>query len=202
MAGDITTLFINETGCACKTAYCLNTGYAGCSVVTLMRKMREISQYQSPGHFADMDMLEIGNANMTVYQQQTHFTFWSALKSPLIIGANLSKLSNNSISVLTNREIISLNQDPLGQAVNYIGSASIEGSVQVWAGNLQTGHVVLVFNEKSYEQNVSVEVDNLGFQSTGHGGMKELWSGKQYGNINTLNAMLEPYQTIVFKLGS
>lgn len=63
------------TACQCKTAYCLNTGYSGCSITTIMRKMREISVYQSPGHWLDMDLLEVENFNMTMYMQQTHFAF-------------------------------------------------------------------------------------------------------------------------------
>lgn len=200
MSGDITGVFINETSCDCKTAYCLDTGYAGCSVVTIIQKMREISQYQSPGHFADMDMLEIGNANMTLYQQQTHFAFWSALKSPLIIGADINSLSNESISVLTNKEIISINQDPLGTAINYIESASIEGSIQVWAGRLEDGDVVLLFNQKSYPQTSALSFSSLGIGSSASRDVRELWSGKNWGRTSKVNAFLEPYQTLVFKL--
>lgn len=200
MAGDITASFVNETGCGCKTAYCLNTGYAGCSVVSIIRKMREISQYQTPGHWADMDMLEIGNGNMTLAMQQTHFAFWSALKSPLIIGADLSKLVNDSISVLTNRDIIALNQDPLGVAVNYIESASEEGSIQIWAGPVRGGNVVLVFNEKSYPQTATVSFDQLNLNISGNINAKELWSGKQWKHVEQVGTILEPYQTLVFQL--
>ena len=200
MAGDITASFVNETGCGCKTAYCLNTGYAGCSVVSIIRKMREISQYQTPGHWADMDMLEIGNGNMTLAMQQTHFAFWSALKSPLIIGADLSKLDNDSISVLTNRDIIALNQDPLGVAVNYIESASEEGSIQIWAGPVRGGNVVLVFNEKSYPQTATVSFDQLNLNISGNINTKELWSGKQWKHVEQVGTILEPYQTLVFQL--
>ncbi|KAJ5812478.1 alpha-galactosidase/alpha-n-acetylgalactosaminidase [Penicillium riverlandense] len=200
ISGDITPTFINETGCPCKTAYCLNTGYAGCSVVTIIKKMREISQYQTFGHWADMDGLEIGNANMTFYQQQTHFAFWAALKSPLIISTDLATLSNESTAVLTNKNIIALNQDSLGQAVNYIETASTEGSIQVWAGKIQDGFVVLLFNEKNFQQTYSVSFHSLGLNITGLKGVKELWSGESYGKSNTLAAKLAPYQTLVFKL--
>ena len=200
MAGDITGTFINETGCACKTAYCLDTGYAGCSVVTIIQKMREISPYQTPGHFADMDMLEIGNANMTLYQQQTHFALWSALKSPLIIGANLATLANESISALTNKDIIALNQDPLGLAVNYVESASREGYLQVWAGQIYDGNVVLLFNQKSYPQSATVSFNDLGLGISVPVNVDELWSGTNWGRIKQVNVTLEPYQTLVFKL--
>ncbi|KAL4734923.1 glycoside hydrolase superfamily [Aspergillus similis] len=200
MSGDITASFINETACQCKTAYCLNTGYAGCSVTTIMRKMREISVYQSPGHWLDMDLLEIGNFNMTVYMQQTQFAFWAALKSPLVISADLRKMGNESLAVLTNKNIIALNQDKLGLPVNYIEGASIEGHLQVWAGQVDGGYAVLVFNEKSYKQTASVSFGNLGLGIKGAMQTRELWSGKSWGKISAVKTILEPYQTLVFKL--
>ncbi|KAF4185484.1 hypothetical protein CNMCM7927_006691 [Aspergillus lentulus] len=200
MSGDITAEFTNETGCACKTAYCLNTGYAGCSVLSIIRKMREISQYQAPGHWLDMDMLEIGNGDMTLYQQQTHFAFWAALKSPLIIGADLSKLSNESVAVLRNKDIIALNQDSQGQAVRYIESASNEGSWQVWAGQVQGGYVVLLLNEKSYPQDLSVSFVDLGLGINGPVKTTELWSHKPLGKVDGYKGVLQPYQTLVFRL--
>ncbi|OJJ55367.1 hypothetical protein ASPSYDRAFT_158529 [Aspergillus sydowii CBS 593.65] len=200
MSGDITASFTNETGCPCKTAYCLNTGYAGCSVTSILQKMREISVYQERSHWLDMDMLEVGVANMTVHMQQTHFAFWAALKSPLIIGADLRSLDTGSLEILKNKDIIALNQDPLGRPVHFIETAGVEGLIQVWAGELEEGHVVMVFNEKSYPQDVSLPLEelNLGVNYPVHA--KELWSGKSWGRIPSIEATLEAYQTLVFRL--
>jgi alpha-galactosidase len=164
--------------------------------------MREISQYQTPGHWLDMDMLEIGNGDMTVYQQQTHFAFWAALKSPLIIGADLSKLSNESVAVLRNKDIIALNQDSMGQAVHYIESASNEGSWQVWAGQVKGGYVVLLLNEKSYPQDLSVSFVDLELDIKGPVKTTELWSHKSFGKVDGYKGVLQPYQTLVFRLQS
>ncbi|GLA54736.1 hypothetical protein AnigIFM63604_000882 [Aspergillus niger] len=198
MSGDITTSFINETECQCKTAYCLNTGYAGCSVLTIINKMKEISQHQTPGHWLDMDMLEVGNANFTLNQQQTHFAFWAALKSPLIIGADLSKLSNDSLAVLTNEAIISINQDALGEPVTYREARSKEGLFQVWAGKVEDGYVVLLLNEKSYPQTVSLSFASLGLGSPQK--VIELWSGQTLQDLSKFNGILGSYQTLVFKV--
>lgn len=164
--------------------------------------MREISQYQSQGHWLDMDMMEIGNANMTLYQQQTHFAFWAALKSPLIIGADLTKLSNESLAVLTNGDIIAINQDSLGQAVQYMPALSEEGLWQVWAGEVNNGYIALLFNEKSYQQTLSLSFLNLTSGINGTLATKELWSNKSLGNIDQFNGTLQPYQTLVFRLES
>lgn len=149
MSGDITATF-NDTGkdCPCKTAYCLNTGYAGCSVLTIIRKMREIAPFQGPGSFADMDMLEIGVGNFTSEEQKTHFAFWAALKSPLIIGADLTKISNESLAILKDKDMIAISQDGLGKSAIYLPDVSSERKWQVWAGPLSGGRtVILVLNE-------------------------------------------------------
>lgn len=200
MSGDITAKFINETGCDCKTAYCLNTGYAGCSVVSIVRKMRELSEFQKRRHWADMDMLEIGTANMTLNMQRTHFSFWAALKSPLMIGADVSKLSTENLDVLKNKAIIAINQDPLGVAVDYVADASEEELLQVWAGKLEDGNVVLVFNEKSYPQKTTVNFDKLGLGLRGSPQVRELWTGESKGRTSVISVMLEEYQTVVYKL--
>ncbi|KAJ5751243.1 hypothetical protein N7533_008271 [Penicillium manginii] len=198
MSGDITTSFTNDTSCQCKTAYCLNTGYAGCSVLTIINKMKEISQYQTQGHWLDMDMLEIGNANFTLNQQQTHFAFWAALKSPLIIGADLSKLSNDSVAILTNQALIALNQDVLGKPAIYREEFSKEGLFQVWTGKVEGGFVVLLLNEKSYPQTVSLALSDLGLGSPKK--VVELWSDEKLTNYTKFDGMLESYQTLVFKV--
>lgn len=200
MSGDITASFTNETGCPCKTAYCLNTGYAGCSVTSILQKMREISLYQERAHWLDMDMLEVGVANMTIHMQQTHFAFWAALKSPLIIGADLRELDKSSLEVLKNKDIIALNQDPLGRPVHFIEGAAVEGSIQVWAGELEEGHVVMVFNEKSYPQAVSLPLVTLDLGVQYPVRARELWSGKSWGRISSVETTLEAYQTMVFRL--
>ncbi|KPM43748.1 hypothetical protein AK830_g2750 [Neonectria ditissima] len=138
--------------------------YAGVSVLTMIRKMRELSRFQKPGSWADMDMLEVGTHTMTEYQEQTHFAFWAALKSPLIIGADITNITDNSLSILKNKEIIAINQDELGIAVNFLPSLSQEGKYQVWAGPLSSGksrYVILIQNYGDEAVNVSVSVSDL-----------------------------------------
>lgn len=160
--------------------------------------MKEISQYQTQSHWLDMDMLEVGNANFTLNQQQTHFAFWAALKSPLIIGADLSKLANDSLAVLTNKAIIGLNQDALGEPVTYREAYSEEGLFQVWAGRVEGGYVVLLLNEKSYPQTVSLTFSDLGYGPSKK--VVELWSGQMLQDSGKFNGILGSYQTLVFKV--
>ncbi|ETS64629.1 alpha-galactosidase alpha-n-acetylgalactosaminidase [Moesziomyces aphidis] len=203
ISGDITATF-SDTGkdCACKTAYCLNTGYAGCSVMTIIRKMREISYFQHPGSFADMDMLEIGIANMTLDEERTHFSFWAALKSPLIIGADLRTISNESLSVLRNEKMIAVNQDKLGAAVEYLADISKERAFQTWAGRLSGNRtIVLAFNELNDTITVDVPFSAVpGLDSENRYKLEEVWSGFSGHVKGNISATLASHETKVFIL--
>jgi alpha-galactosidase len=208
MSGDITSSFAKDNSGVCRTAYCLNTGYAGVSVLTMIRKMRELSGFQSPGSWgtfschdtartlvtfftADMDMLEIGTGTMTAYEEQTHFSFWAALKSPLIIGADITKISNTSLGILLNKEIIAINQDDAGAAVTYLPALSTEGSTQIWAGPLSAGslgHVVLALNEGVNSTSITIPwsgIPELQNSTRASYKVRDVWAAKDLGTIQT-----------------
>ncbi|KAF4872364.1 Alpha-galactosidase [Colletotrichum siamense] len=186
MSGDIHASFAQDKAGVCPTAYCLHTGYAGVSVLTMIRKMREISPFQEKGRmsWADMDMLEIGVGNvMSEVEEQTHFSFWAALKSPLIIGADVTKIRKESLKVLLNRDIIAISQDQRGEAVKYLPELSTEGKVQVWAGPVDTGeykHVVLALNYGNDLVNINVPLDGIGLEKGCTDGVKvrEVWAAE------------------------
>jgi alpha-galactosidase len=137
-----------------------------------------------------MDMLEIGTGTMTVYQEQTHFAFWAALKSPLIIGADINNISDSSLAILKNMEIIAINQDDLGLGANYLPDLSKENEYQVWAGPLSSGesrHVILVQNYGSKAINVTVPLKSLpGLEKCADRkglGIRDVWAGMDLGKL-------------------
>ena len=179
MSGDIKPLFLDGSGdCACKTAYCLNTGYAGCSVLTIIRKMREISPFVQAGSaWPDMDGLEIGQ--LSPAQERTQMSFWAALKSPLMISTDLSSLSNETASVLLNKDIIAVSQDESGSAAQFIPELSQEKSYQVWAGNLSSDRVILLLlNELNTTQQIDVPFNGIpALNKSARYTVKDLWLG-------------------------
>ena len=68
-----------------------------------------------PGGWNDPDMLEIGNGGMTNLEERTHFALWSIVKSPLILGNELFSMTADSLAILSNKNMVDLNQDSLGQ---------------------------------------------------------------------------------------
>eukprot|EP01126_Amoeba_proteus_P038717 TRINITY_DN4049_c0_g1_i9.p3 TRINITY_DN4049_c0_g1~~TRINITY_DN4049_c0_g1_i9.p3 ORF type:complete len:149 (+),score=22.06 TRINITY_DN4049_c0_g1_i9:590-1036(+) len=71
-------------------------------------------KYAAPGGWNDPDMLEVGNGGMTINEYRTHFSLWALAKAPLLIGADITNLSDDIKAILMNKEVIAINQDPLG----------------------------------------------------------------------------------------
>lgn len=87
-----------------------------------------------PGHFNDADMLEVGNGDLTVPEQRSHFALWCLMKSPLIIGADVRAIPAASMAILNNRALIAVNQDDLGiQGTLRTATASPSAEVQTTA---------------------------------------------------------------------
>ncbi|KAJ9249146.1 hypothetical protein DTO207G8_6933 [Paecilomyces variotii] len=74
--------------------------------------------FASPGQWPDLDMLEVGTEVFTIPEEQTHFSLWAILKSPLIIGADLTSISNDSLAVMMEKDVISFNQDIIGTSAS------------------------------------------------------------------------------------
>jgi alpha-galactosidase len=102
-------------------------------------------KYAGPGHWNDPDMLVVGlvgwgpqlhPSNLTPDEQYTHISLWSLLASPLLIGADMSRLDDFTLNLLTNDEVIEINQDPLGKQASQI---SDDNGKQIWMKEMEDG---------------------------------------------------------------
>ena len=136
-----------------------------------------------------MDMLEIGTGTMTEFEEQIHFSFWAALKSPLIISADVTKIPASSLRILLNQDIIAISQDDAGIAAIYLPELSTEGSLQIWAGPLRGGrfeHVILELNYGSAAANITIPwsgVPQLQNSSKLSHRVRDIWAAKDLGRI-------------------
>ena len=99
------------------------------SVKSIIRKNLYLSAYAGNGHYNDMDMLEIGRG-LTQTEEEVHFGMWCLMSSPLLIGCDLTTIPDSSLKLLKNKELIALNQDPLGLQA-YVVQHEGEGYVLV-----------------------------------------------------------------------
>jgi alpha-galactosidase len=129
-------------------------------------------------------MLEIGNGGMTLNEYRTHMSLWSIAKAPLIIGCDIRNISKESLEILTNSEVIAINQDSLGIQGTKI-RINLDNNTEVWAGPLSDGSkVVLAFNrDNTISQTILVLFTDLGWQVTSQVNIRDVWLHKDLGEF-------------------
>lgn len=127
-------------------------------VMQILDKQEGLRQYAGPGHWNDPDMMQVGNG-MPVNQERAHFTMWAMLAAPLISGNDLRNMSSETLNVLTNKEVIEINQDTLGiQGFKY----AVNDSVETWLKPLKNNEWALVYlNRSKSQKNISVDWKNF-----------------------------------------
>ncbi len=115
----------------------------------------DIAPYIQPGHWNDPDMLEIGNGGMTGDEYRTHMSLWAMLAAPLLAGNDLRDMSDETKSILMNREVIAIDQDPDGKPLTQIsepGATAVVLSRPLHDGSIAIG----LFNRADQQQPVSI----------------------------------------------
>ncbi len=124
----------------------------------------DIAPYAGQGHWNDPDMLEIGNGGMTSAEYQTHMSLWSLLAAPLLAGNDLQHATPEILAILTNRDVIALDQDPLGKQATRVAKS---GDQEIWAKDLSGGaKAVALFNRGGDPAKVTVKWTDLGLSAT------------------------------------
>jgi alpha-galactosidase len=114
-------------------------------VMKIVESQDTLRKYAGPGHWNDPDMLEVGNG-MTVSEDRAHFSIWCMLAAPLIAGNDLRRMSPAARSILTDKEVIAVDQDALGiQAYKY----NTVDSVEIWIKPLKNNEVAICFLNRS-----------------------------------------------------
>jgi alpha-galactosidase len=148
-------------------------------------------------------MLEIGNDVFTNYEEQTHFSLWCIIKSPLIIGAalkdNYNTISSASLDILEHPSVISYNQDSLGVAASFRRRWT-EAGYELWAGPLSGERTVAaIINLFDKPQNLTLDLPDIGLQSAGV--VKDIWNNVSSNNVLTsYSAMVGPHGTLLLEL--
>lgn len=123
-------------------------------------RQNELAQYAKPGHWNDPDMLEIGNGAMTDTEYKTHMSLWAMLAAPLLAGNDLRQMSAETLAILTNREVIAVDQDKLGKQGS---QAWKSGEQEIWTRQLSGGDMaVAFFNRAKDEAKINVKWADIG----------------------------------------
>jgi alpha-galactosidase len=136
-----------------------------------------LEKFAGPGHWNDPDMLEVGNGGMNDDEYRTHFSLWSMLAAPLIAGNDLTKMTPYTVEILTNREVIAVDQDSLGKQGFRITQ---EGPFEVWMKPMADGSkVVGLFNRQRTVEQMTVKFSQIGIP--GDADVRDLWVKKDLG---------------------
>jgi len=140
-----------------------------------------LESYAGPGHWNDPDMLEVGNGGMTTTEYQAHFSLWALLAAPLIAGNDLRSMTPEIHDILTNKEVIAIDQDPLGREGRRVWK---DGDLEVWGKQLKNGdRAVILLNRGSSQHEIAVTWEQIGYPAHVSAAVRNLWTHKDLGKF-------------------
>ncbi len=132
-----------------------------------------------PGHWNDPDMLEVGNGELTYNENVAHFSLWCILAAPLMLGNDIRTMSDEVLAIITNKEVIAVNQDPLGRQGRKVRD---EGDLEVWSKELHDGsRAVLLFNRSAEEKEIGFSWAEVGLPQKLEFTVRDLWKKEDVG---------------------
>ena len=150
-------------------------------VLDILDLQAGLEVYAGPGHWNDPDMLEVGNGGMTEDQYRAHFSLWSILAAPLMAGNDLTSMSEATAALLTNREVIAVDQDPLGVQGRRTARS---GDAEIWVKPLQGGaQAVVLLNRNPERRPVTLDWSALGLPSYVELEVRDLWAHRNLPRI-------------------
>jgi alpha-galactosidase len=152
-----------------------------------------LEKHAGPGHWNDPDMLEVGNGHMSAEEYQTHMSLWCLLAAPLIAGNDLAQMSPETLAILTNPEVIAIDQDPAGIQGHRV---SQEGPLEVWVKPLADGSKAAgLFNRGESTMPVTVRFKEIGAGSSVS--IRDLWERKDLGTFKVSYSAQVPRHGVV-----
>lgn len=163
------------------------------SILSIIDLNAGLYKYASPGHYNDMDMLQVGRG-MSYEEDKTHFSMWCMMNSPLLAGNDLRSMSKQTIEILSNKELIAINQD-----INFVQAQRVlqENDIDVWAKRLGKGKqkAIAIVNRGDREQQFTLDAAKLGISKKSK--LRDLWLHKEIGKAGTEKIVTLPKHGIV-----
>jgi len=156
-----------------------------------------LAPFAGPGHWNDPDMLEVGNGGMSLDEYRTHMSLWAILAAPLIAGNDVTRMTEDTRSILLNREVIAVDQDKLGIQGDRVHA---EGPYEVWMKPLSGGaRAVALFNRNGYPYPMTFEFSAVGFD--GPVQARDLWAHKDLGTLaGSYTVSVPPHGVVLLRL--
>ncbi len=184
------------------------------SVVGIYEVNVRLDEYARAGAFNDPDMLEVGNGKLTYEENKSHFTLWSVMAAPLILGNDIREFikadgtvdeDNKVLQILTNKDVIAVNQDKLGIQCKRIKS----GVKDVLVKPLENNEVALcLFNKTNAKTEIGCSINdihnviNVTLPKSDRYTCKELWDKTETVISDTISAIVEPHGVKIYRISA
>jgi alpha-galactosidase len=198
VSGDVFDSWINIWIAAWKTY--------GIGVDVSLEYAADLADYGGPGGWNDLDMLVVGlkgkgiihGGGMSFLEYQTHMSMWCMACSPLMIGCDVRKMEKDTAALLINREVLAINQDPLGKPAHRVKQF---GPCEVWKKPLADGNLaVALINRGSSGSDILLKAGDIGLLDTPKL-VRNLWAEQDIADFNTeINLRVQPHETILLKV--
>jgi alpha-galactosidase len=171
------------------------------SIYNIISQQAGLAKYAGPGHWNDPDMLEVGNGHMTLAENRTHFSMWAMLAAPLLAGNDLPNMKPEVKAILTNRDVIAIDQDRLGkQGVR----TYVDGEVEVWTRHLSGGAMAVAILNAGADRVAShpfhLSLSKIGLSGAQTG--KDLWTGKEVTLTDNMPVELKEHDILLVRIAS
>lgn len=163
------------------------------SILNIIDLNAGLYKYASPGHYNDMDMLQVGRG-MSYEEDKTHFSMWCMMNSPLLAGNDLRSMTNETIGILTNKEMIAINQD-----ISDVQAKRIiqQNGIEVWMKSMRNGKAsaIAIMNRSDETKTYTLSAQQLHLAANAR--LRDLWMHKDIGMIGEEKTFTVPKHGIV-----
>jgi alpha-galactosidase len=169
------------------------------SIYDIASEQSGLESYSGPGHWNDPDMLEVGNGKLSLAENRTHFSWWAMLAAPLLAGNDLPNMKPEIKAILTNKDVIAIDQDPLGKQGKHAYS---DGEVEVWTRELKGGAlaiaVINVGSDRYASHPFHLNLTKLGLHGTERG--RDLWKGNPIDLTNDMPLEIASHDILLVRI--
>jgi len=168
------------------------------SMTRILDQQVGLYKYAGPGGWNDPDMLEVGNGGMTNTEYRAHFSLWCILDAPLMAGNDLRHMSPETVDILTNKEVLEVNQDPAGIQGHKVSDA---GDQEVWAKKMSDGSVaVVLFNRGDDYAFMTTNAKAVGLPDASSYKIRNLWKHQDSSSEDLIRSYVPSHGVAMFRV--
>ena len=167
-------------------------------IMDIADQQAALSAASHPGAWNDPDMLEVGNGYLTADESRAHFSLWALLNAPLIAGNDLRTMSKEVRDILTNREVIAVDQDWGGRQGYRVRDA---GKTQVWVKPMSDGSVaVILLNPGRGPVDIEATAQEIGLKHADDYAVRDLWQHTDSVSHGRIEANVATHSAAMFRV--